>query len=210
MPDTNRVHLIGAVARPPVNTGNGPLLTLAGEDLLPNGRPLPWYHKVQLPIGSALPDIGEMLEVHGRLIQVKWRTPAGQPRSVVRVAAEHWTTGRADDRLIREVDSVRLRGGLNRVQLSGNLASDADLHAPAGRDALVRLQLAVAQVQPGQPEHTHYFTVKAWADRARPLQGLRRGARLGLEGPLRSERYQAATGEPRNAVLIELHRARLR
>lgn len=180
--------------------------TCAGHVGLPSGKILPWYHRVVLPDGfETVLAPGAPVSVRGRLDHRKQLT-LGEVRSTVDVRAS--SVQLLDPALHAVVEaserSFVLVGGVNRVRLAGNLTRDADPQVLPSGEVFVRLNLAVESGGRSQ-----FFIVKAAREQAASLQGLRKGARLGLQGALLSETYPGKDGRPVYGVSVEVVAARV-
>jgi len=105
VPDVNQCLLVGVVVRAPRVVSGVLEVTLAGQVVTAGEVLLPWYHRVVL--GSELElAAGEVWRVMGALEQVKFRSPDGGARSIVRLQGS--SAGRVEDcagRVVVQEDS---------------------------------------------------------------------------------------------------------
>ena len=202
--DVNQCLLVGVVVRRPRVVSGVLEVTLAGQVVTAGEVLLPWYHRVLL--GSELElAAGEVWRVMGALEQVKFRSPDGGARSIVRLRGA--SAGRVEDwagRVVVQEDSdggrFFLEGGENRVRLSGNLTRAAECSVVPSRDKLTRLNLAVE----GASGRKDFFLLKAWRDQSGLVSELGKGARVGVNGVLLSERFEQRGLTVRNQVVVEV------
>lgn len=92
--------------------------------------------------------------------------------------------------------------GLNRVMLLGNLGADPELRMTGSGQAVLSLRLATSETyldkNKERQERTEWHTVIVWGKRAEGLgKILRKGARLFVEGGLRTSSYDDRDGNKR-------------
>ena len=204
VPDVNQCLLVGAVVRRPRVVRGVLEVTLAGQVVTADGVVLPWYHRVVLD-SELEPAAGEVWRVMGALEQVKFRSPDGGARSIVRLQGS--SAGRVENcagRVVVQEDSdggrFFLEGGENRVRLSGNLTRAAESSVGPSGDRLTRLNLAVE----GAAGRKDFFLLKAWRDQSVLVSELGKGARVGVNGALLSERFEQRGLTVRNQVVVEV------
>ena len=93
-----------------------------------------------------------------------------------------------------------LEGGENRVRLSGNLTRAAESSVVPSGDRMTRLNLAVE----GAAGRRDFFLLKAWREQSALVSDLGRGARVGVNGVLLSERFEQRGLTVRNQVVVEV------
>ena len=98
--------------------------------------------------------------------------------------------------------------GMNRATLIGNLGVDPELKTTNNGGAVLKLRLATTSRFKGRDgtwqENTEWHAVDVWGDaRASALHGiLAKGARLFVEGEIRTRSWETTTGEKRYATSI--------
>ena len=89
--------------------------------------------------------------------------------------------------------------GLNRVMLLGNLGADPELRMTSGGQAVLKLRLATTEnyidKNRQRQERTEWHNVVIWGKRAEALSKiLSKGARIFVEGGLRTSNYEDRDG----------------
>ncbi|BDP44797.1 single-stranded DNA-binding protein (plasmid) [Deinococcus aetherius] len=220
----NKVLIIAALARDPelryTPGGTAVLdLTLAGERHITgsDGRAhvIPFYENGQA-LGKYAEHLaergyqaGDVLVADGQLDYSQWEAPEGGKRSALRVRVTG-TVRQADGDFEIAQDGrggQRLRGGLNRATVIGNVSADPELrYTPAG-DAVLGLRLGVNEKykdRQGQAqEKTHWVDVTLWRDLALAHQGLRKGDPVLVEGALVDESWTDRDGNRRRTKKVE-------
>src|SRR3954463_5085317 len=92
--------------------------------------------------------------------------------------------------------------GLNRVMLLGNLGADPELRMTSGGQAVLKLRLATTETyldrNRARQERTEWHSVVIWGKRAEALAKiLTKGARIFIEGGLRTSNYDDRDGNKR-------------
>lgn len=92
--------------------------------------------------------------------------------------------------------------GLNRVFLLGNLGADPELRVTSGGAAVLKMRLATSESYVDRnnerKERTEWHNVVVWGRRAEALSKfLSKGARLFVEGGLRTSSYEDREGQKR-------------
>lgn len=92
--------------------------------------------------------------------------------------------------------------GLNRVMLLGNLGADPELRTTTGGQAVLKLRLATSESyldrNKVRQEKTEWHSVVIWGKRAEALARiLGKGARIFIEGGLRTSTYDDRDGNKR-------------
>lgn len=220
----NKVTLIGALAREPelrYTPSGTPVFeaTVAGEDHITGmdgrERKLPWYHRVTV-IGKPAEWHAERFKAAGQVVSVsgsveysQWDAPEGGKRSMVRVKAAQMEAHDLAHDLINDAGGgVRLSGGINRIELIGNVARDAELrYTPAG-DAVLGLGLAVNEVwtdrQGQRQEKTHWIDLTLWRDLAERCREIRKGQPVHVFGRIVNEAWTDRDGNKRNTTKVEV------
>lgn len=102
--------------------------------------------------------------------------------------------------------NTRLMGGVNRVQLVGNLAADVEVKDTTS-GPVATLRLAVNEkykTREGQPmEKTHWFRVSVWREQAEAMRGQKKGAAVYVEGALNDDEWKDDQGRDRKSKIIE-------
>lgn len=224
MKNLNTVLILGALAREGelryTPSGTAVLdLTVAGERTVTGAdgqdRTIPFYENVQA-LGKTAEAIAERgytagtaLLIQGQLDYSQWTDEQGVKRSMLRTRL----TG-----VCREVageaqlmtdggGNQRLGGGLNEVELTGNLAADAELrYTPAG-DAVLELRLGVNEKykdrQGKLQEKTHWVTVTLWREQATSAAGLKKGDAVYVQGALVDDTWTDREGNKRRTKKVE-------
>lgn len=89
--------------------------------------------------------------------------------------------------------------GLNKVMLLGNLGADPELRTTASGQSVLKLRLATSasylDKNRQRQERVEWHSITVWGKRAEALSRfLSKGARLFVEGELRTSSYDAADG----------------
>ncbi|GGB73958.1 single-stranded DNA-binding protein [Deinococcus soli (ex Cha et al. 2016)] len=221
---TNSVTLLGALVRPAdfkVAPGGTSIyeVTLAGErtttDEQGDPRIKPWYvrafalGKLADALNARQFSPGTVLYAHGVLDYTTFPLAEGAGKgSTTRVKIASLQTALGDWDVTWDHHAARLRGGVNEVELSGNLTRDAETTI-TGSGLLSRATLGVTTYGANQQARQGYFNLKGWRDQARPIQDLRKGAGLVAHGAVMSESYPDPTdaARTRTAVHIDVTRA---
>lgn len=93
--------------------------------------------------------------------------------------------------------------GLNKVYLLGNLVADPELRMVSGGQAVMKMRLATSEsyvdrTSNDRKERTEYHSVVLWGKRAESLSKfLAKGARIHVEGALRTSSWETDGGEKR-------------
>ena len=92
--------------------------------------------------------------------------------------------------------------GLNRVFLLGNLGADPELKMTNGGQAVLKMRIATSETyfdrNKQKQERTEWHSVTLWGKRAEALSKfLSKGARLLVEGSLRTSSYDDRDGNKR-------------
>lgn len=92
--------------------------------------------------------------------------------------------------------------GLNRVLLFGNLGADPELRSTSGGQSVLNLRLATSESwldkNRVRQERTEWHSVVVWGKRAEALSKfLAKGARVFVEGSLRTSSYEDREGNKR-------------
>lgn len=98
--------------------------------------------------------------------------------------------------------------GFNKAILIGRLGADPELRYTTGGRAILKFRLATNESwkdQNGQKqERTDWHNVVIWGKRAEALNGmLEKGRRVGIDGRIRSGKYEAKDGTTKYRVDIE-------
>jgi single-strand DNA-binding protein len=104
--------------------------------------------------------------------------------------------------------------GLNRVLLIGNLGADPELRFTQAGQAVLNLRVATTEAFLGKDgqwqERTDWHNVVVWGKRAEALAKiLRKGARVVVEGGLRSSSYDDRDGTKRYKTEVNAPNVRL-
>jgi len=97
--------------------------------------------------------------------------------------------------------------GVNSVHLLGNLGADPELRMTAGGQAVLNLRLATSETyldkNKVRQEKTEWHNVVVWGKRAEALARiLTKGARIFVDGKLRTSKYEDKDGNTRYRVDI--------
>lgn len=92
--------------------------------------------------------------------------------------------------------------GLNRVLLLGNLGADPELKMTSGGQAVLKMRLATSETyfdrNKQKQERVEWHSVVLWGKRAEALaKFLSKGARIAIEGGLRTSNYEDRDGNKR-------------
>lgn len=98
--------------------------------------------------------------------------------------------------------------GLNTVNLIGNLGSDPELRMTQGGQAVLTMRLATSESyldrDRNRQERTEWHTVVVWGKRAEGLSRiLAKGARIGVQGSLRTNSWEGQDGTKRYRTEIQ-------
>lgn len=98
--------------------------------------------------------------------------------------------------------------GLNKAILIGNLGTEPELRFTTGGRAVLKLRMATNETwkdKDGQKqERTDWHTVIMWGKRAEALNGiLSKGGRIGVDGRIRSRKFEGKDGIKRTAIEVE-------
>lgn len=219
---TNKVTLIGALVRAPEfkTTPTGTSVfegTLAGEraavDEHGTLRMKPWYVRF-FALGRFAETLqarrlqpGDALYAPGCLdyntFDLAERDEKG---STTRVKIEELQAVQVPWAVIQERGAFRMQGGVNEVELSGNLTRDAVGLATA-TGTLIRATVGVTTYGGREPRRG-FFDLKGWRAEGQPLAGLLKGAGVTVKGSVATEPY-ADPKDPsrrRTAVFVEVER----
>lgn len=231
---TNNVILIGSFARDPefqpATDTSKPRFTatVAGEtvQMTKDGpRNIPFYHRIQA-FGALATMFGERdylagdpVMVQGQLRDERWTGEGGQKLRDVRVTISFLSA--LAEATVNHTDgsgAQRMAGGMNAVELRGNLTEDAVLRRAPSGDVVLNLRIAVnekyrdrnAQIQ----ERTDYFQVSLWGQQAEALSSLKQGDPVFVMGSLsdyhdkdnkRRHRIEASFIQPLFRVVAAQH-----
>ena len=100
-----------------------------------------------------------------------------------------------------------MANGLNRAILIGNLGADPELRVTTKGHPVLRCRLATSESyldKEGQrQERTEWHTVVVWGKRAEGLKRiLHKGGRIGIEGRIRTRKWEAKSGDERRTTEI--------
>lgn len=103
-------------------------------------------------------------------------------------------------------NNTRLMGGVNRVELVGNLAADVEVNdTPNGSVATLRLAVNEKyKTREGQMvEKTHWFRVSVWREQAEAMRGVKKGTAVYVQGALSDDDWKDDQGRDRRSKIIE-------
>ena len=151
-----------------------------------------------------------MVTADGQLDYSQWEAPEGGKRSMIRTRL----TGNIREavgefELVQDAGGgVRLKGGLNRVTLVGNIARDPELrYTPAG-DAVLSVSIGVNETWKGRDgqrqEKTHWVDLTFWRELAEQYKGLRKGDPILVEGATVDESWTDKDGNKRRNTKVEV------
>ncbi|GAA5533885.1 single-stranded DNA-binding protein [Deinococcus aluminii] len=224
MKNLNAVLILGALAREGelryTPSGTAVLdLTVAGERTVTGAdgkdRTIPFYENVQA-LGKTAEAIAErgytagtVLLVQGQLDYSQWTDDQGVKRSMLRTRLTGVCREVAGEaQLVQDGGgNQRLAGGLNQVEVTGNLAADAELrYTPAG-DAVLELRLGVNEKykdrQNQMQEKTHWVTVTLWREQAERAADLKKGDAVYVQGALVDDTWTDRDGNKRRSKKVE-------